>query len=401
MKKLYEEDDIQAIADAIRTKRNVQLAPVGKMKAGDMAGAIKGIQLGCPINVSVHMQDGKWVRPAEWPDLDAFTYGEDELYMTFDASDRIDDPHCSFTISGAAYTVEINGQTWTKLAGTTFTYAFTQADGTYPLVHVKAEGHIAAFYFSTYTIDGRTYTARQNSLVERVGDVYNYGNNNAWSTLYLEREKVLRHACTSSSSGLSETWSGCCSLQSLDLSGWNTTGWAVTSLAYTWYSCYSLQSLDLSGWDTTGWAVTSLTQTWYCCYSLQSLDLSSWDTTGWAVKDLQRTFTSMISLRSLDVSAIDMSKITSWGNSSYPSATHRMITTFKCGESNYGKFAPTSYVYLNISLSNMLTRESLLEFGKMLGTVTTKHYLVMGSMLSNKLTTEEKAEITAKGWTIS
>lgn len=72
-KKLYPEESIQAIADSIRSKRNVQLAHVGKMKTSVMADAIKGIRLGCPISVSVHMQDGVWARPDGWPDLDALT----------------------------------------------------------------------------------------------------------------------------------------------------------------------------------------------------------------------------------------------------------------------------------------------------------------------------------------
>ena len=344
-KKLYPEESVQAVADAIRSKKNVQLNPVGKLTIGAMADAIKRIRLGCPINVSVHMQDGKWIRPDGWTDLDALTCGEDELYMTFDASERIDDPHCSFTLYGADYSVEINGQKWSKNADESFTYAFVKTDGTYPLVHVKAEGHITAFYFDYYTIDGRTYDSRLNPLVERVGDVYDYGQSNRWNTIYLEREKVVRHACASNATGLSDTW------------------------CY----CYSLQSLDLSGWDTTNWAVTSL----------------------------PRTFFSTISLKSLDISCIDMGKVKNWGSNDYQNISGVNLVNFKCGENNYGKFAPTTYVYLYFSNSQMLTRESLVEFGKMLGTVTSKHYLVMGSVLSNKITAAEKEEITAKGWTIS
>lgn len=71
-KKLYPEESIQAIADSIRSKRNVQLAHVGKMKTSVMADAIKGIRLGCPISVSVHMQDGVWTRPA----TETFKVGE-------------------------------------------------------------------------------------------------------------------------------------------------------------------------------------------------------------------------------------------------------------------------------------------------------------------------------------
>ena len=537
MKKLYPEESVQAIADAIRAKKDLQIDKAGKMKIADMAKKISGIRLGCPINVSMHMQDGVWVRPDGWPDLDALEYGEDELYMTFDASSRIDDPFCSFTISGANYTVTIGSQTWTKDAGSTFQYAFAGSDGTYPLVHVKADGHITSFAFVGYTTNGRTYSRKQNPLVERIGDVYDYGGGSGWGTYYLEREKVVRHACASRSlaelwscnyslqsldlsgwdttnwavtslyctwsgchslqsldvsgwdttnwavTSLYCTWSGCYSLQSLDVSGWDTTNWAVTSLQYTWSGCYSLQSLDLSGWDTTKWAVTSLQSTWSCCYSLQSLDVSGWDTTKWAVTSLQSTWYCNYSLQSLDVSGwdttnwavtslqytwycnyslqsldvsgwdttnwavtslyctwngcyslqsldvsgwdttnwnvssilcmvyelrslrkldlsfLDMSKITEWTSSSYPQCTYEGLEEFVCGENNYGKFVQT-YAYVRIMNSIKLTHDSIVEFGKMLAPVTTKHYFQMGSELSNKLTTAEKAEITAKGWTI-
>ena len=425
MKKLYPEESVQAIADAIRAKKDLQIDKAGKMKIADMAKKISGIRLGCPINVSMHMQDGVWVRPDGWPDLDALEYGEDELYMTFDASSRIDDPFCSFVISGADYTVTIGSQSWTKDAGSIFQYTFTDSDGTYPLVHVKADGHITSFAFVGYTTNGRTYSRKQNPLVERVGDVYDYGGDSEWGTYYLEREKVVRHACASRS--LAELWSYNYSLQSLDVSGWDTTNWAVTSLQYTWNCCYSLQSLDVSGWDTTNWAVTSLYCTWYCCHSLQSLDVSGWNTTNWAVTSLQYTWNCCYSLQSLDVSGwdttnwnvssilcmvyelrslrkldlsfLDMSKITEWTNSSYPHCTYESLEEFVCGENNYGKFVQT-YTYVRIMSSIKLTHASIVEFGKMLAPVTTKHYFQMGSELSNKLTTAEKAEITAKGWTI-
>ena len=371
MKKLYEENNVQSIADAIRSKRNVQLNPVGKMKVNAMADAIAKIRLGTPITVSMHSNGGVWTRPDGWTDLDTLAYENDELYMTFDASERIEDSHAAFTITGVSYTVTIGSQSWTKADGEAFSYGFTDADGTYPLVHVKADGNITSFTFNSYTVDGKSYSARQNPMVERVGDVYDYGTGE-WGTYYLEHEKVIRHACMSVDSGLSTTWYCCYSLQSLDVSGWDTSKWAVTSLSNTWQSCYSLQSLDVSGWDTSKWAVTDMSRMIYGCSALTSLKFT-----------------------------FDVSKGTQWGSSATPSAVSNMLTTFSCGSANYGKFAPTSYIYLNISASKCLTHESILEFGKMLGTVTTKHYFVLGSELSSKLTTAEKTEITAKGWTIS
>ena len=323
-----------------------------------------------PVN---RTKGGVWQRPEGATDLDALTYGTDELYMTYDCTERIDDPHASFRISGTAYTVTIGEQSWTKAADEEFVYSFTSSDGSYPLVHIKADGNITSFSFTAYTVDGRSYTAQANPVIERVGDVCNFGVSGCiWASYYVEREKVARHKCTNPYYGMN----------------------------YVWQYCISLQSLDLSGWDTTNWAVTNLSQTWYCCTSLQSLDLSGWDTTNWAVTSLEMTSAQMTCLTYFDISCLDMSKITKFGNADY-SAMQYSIETFKCGESNYGKFAPTGYVYLKLNNPRKISRASLLEIGKMLGTVTTAHYLVIGSSASAKLTEAEKAEITAKGWTIS
>ena len=40
---------------------------------------------------------------------------------------------------------------------------------------------------------------------------------------------------------------GCKSLESLDLSGWDTSN--VTDMSYMFSNCQYLESLDLSGWD--------------------------------------------------------------------------------------------------------------------------------------------------------
>ena len=340
----------------------------------------------------------EWARPSEWPNLDAYDYGTDELYMTFDGTQ--DDSHCAFKIAGASYTVEINGQTWTQDAGSTFSYGFTATDGDYPVVHVKADGNISRFEWMAYTVDDRSYTALQNPVLERVGDVYDYGDTDAptWGTYYLVREKVKRHACLHET--LAQTWYNCSSLQSLNLSGWDTTNWNVTSLAYTWSNCSSLQSLDLSGWDTANWNVTALTYTWFNCNSLQSLNLSGWNTANWNATSFAQTWFNCSSLQSLDLSKFDMSKITALGNESY-APTSTSLQDIIVGSNNYGKYAPTSCVYLNLKTSKALTHEALIEVGKMLANVTNKHYLQLGTDLSNKLSEAEKAEITAKGWTIA
>jgi surface protein len=383
---------LTAVADAIRAKGKT----TEKLKLDDMPAAIAA------IGVVDHTKGGVWQRPDGATDLDALTYGTDELYMTYDCTERIDDPHASFKIVGTAYTVTIGTQSWTKAADEELVYAFTSSDGTYPLVHIKADGNITGFNFTAYTVDGRSYEAQANPVIERVGDVCDFGlpsTNNIWASYYVEREKVTRRECNNPKYGMNYVWRNCSSLQSLDLSGWNMANWNLTTIEGTWQICSSLQSLDLSGWDTTNWNVASLYSTWQNCSSLQSLDLSGWNTTNWNVTSLENTFAQMRCLTYLDISCLDMSKILLFGGNYV--AMQSCIETFKCGESKYGKFVPTSYLYLKLETPRKISRASPLEIGKMLGTVTTAHYLVIGSAASAKLTKAEKAEITAKGWTVS
>ena len=72
----------------------------------------------------------------------------------------------------------------------------------------------------------------------------------------------------------SSMFSGCRSLEGLDVSGFDTS--AATSLSSMFHGCEKLASLDVSNFDTS--AATSLDWMFYGCESLTSLDLSSFDT---------------------------------------------------------------------------------------------------------------------------
>ena len=48
---------------------------------------------------------------------------------------------------------------------------------------------------------------------------------------------------------MSNMFCNCENLESLDLSGWNTSN--VSSVKYMFCECKKLNSLDLSGWDTS------------------------------------------------------------------------------------------------------------------------------------------------------
>ena len=97
---------------------------------------------------------------------------------------------------------------------------------------------------------------------------------------------------------------GCSSLESLDLSSFDTSN--VTDMRSMFYNCSSLLSLDLSGFDTSN--VTTMKDMFSGCSFLEGLDLSSFDTSN--VTDMNQMFLDCSSLSSLDLSSFDTSNVT-------------------------------------------------------------------------------------------
>ena len=96
---------------------------------------------------------------------------------------------------------------------------------------------------------------------------------------------------------------GCYSLQSIDLSSFNTTN--VNNMLGMFNQCSSLQSIDLSSFNTTN--VKDMSLMFYKCSSLQSLDLSSFNTTN--VKKMWMMFYDCSSLQSLDLSSFNTTNV--------------------------------------------------------------------------------------------
>ena len=102
-------------------------------------------------------------------------------------------------------------------------------------------------------------------------------------------------------------FSGCSSLVSLDLSGFDTS--SVTSMADMFSECSSLESVDLSSFDTSN--VTDMQRMFSSCSSLTVLDLSCFDTS--RVADMGSMFWYCDSLAALDVSSFNTASVTDMG----------------------------------------------------------------------------------------
>ena len=92
-------------------------------------------------------------------------------------------------------------------------------------------------------------------------------------------------------------------VESLDLSGWKTSG--VKNMSYMFYGCKDLESLDLSGWDTSN--VTDMRWIFCVCEGLKSIDMSGWKT--FNVKNMSNMFYDCTNLKSLNLSGWNISNV--------------------------------------------------------------------------------------------
>lgn len=100
-------------------------------------------------------------------------------------------------------------------------------------------------------------------------------------------------------------FSSCQSLESLDLSGFNTEN--VTSMESMFSQCSSLRSLDLSSFNTS--KVIGMNLMFFNCTNLESIDLSSFDTEN--LQKMANMFYSCTKLETLDLSSFATPNMTS------------------------------------------------------------------------------------------
>ena len=190
---------------------------------------------------------------------------------------------------------------------------------------------------------------------------------------------------TSNVTTMQNMFYSCSSLTSLDVSNFNTGN--VKDMQYMFYNCRILTSLDLSNFDTSN--VTNMSNMFNSCFSLTSLDLSNWDTS--SVTSISYMFGSCNVLTSLDLSNWDISKVT---------ASYNATNAFNCPALTDFK-APKNISTAMTFSQCPLTHDSLMSIINNLITVTSTTKLTLGATNLAKLTDEEKAIATNKGWTLA
>ena len=409
--------DYKDICDAVREKTHTD-AP---MLPPEVAAKIRSIN-----PTPTH---GEWVRPEGWPDLDSIDLtGFDGVYLTYDLTKTEGYGWIGLyatTADRTPWTVErghleagqfVAERTEQAVNGGYFRELLDDTYGTIQLWRVSASGHITELKFVPLTA---TNASNMNNnlqpCVERVGRlpyVVDFGSgfgvsqgNRCCGTMWMQHDKLLD---ASSVTNLKNAWQNCYNLQSLNISGWNVSsvtditsawnacynlqsldisGWNVSGVIYmsnTWNSCYNLQSLDLSGWDTG--SVTNMPGAWAYCYNLQSLDLSGWDVS--SVTNLRDAWQDCSNLQSLNLSGWDVSHLST--NVAYPNGS--MLTDY---------WPSVISINQNYNNATALSIASLLRIIDSLPVVTGTRTLTLGQTNKLKLTAEQIAVATQKGWTVA
>ena len=144
--------------------------------------------------------------------------------------------------------------------------------------------------------------------------------------------------------------------------------------------------LSLSYVNTTN--VTNMSTMFYGCNSITDLDVSSFDTTN--VKNMSAMFRNCSALTSLDVSSFDTSNVT---NMSYMFSGCISITDLEQPQN--------LKITHSISSMTLLPAQEIIQWLNALPTVTDSPTITIGTSLSFKLTAEEIAIATNKGWVVS
>ena len=389
---LTQEASLAAVADAIR-------AQTGSTKAltfpTDFVAGVENIK-----------KRTAWYRPPDWPDITSLPLDDVnvELYFTLDKGLPGTTDTVSLNVIGYNTIVEIgtmsngafvaaNTYENSGVFNVTHTLNLSSVEGRFVIVHVLTDGGFD---------DPSGYFARQgNWFASNAPIIEMYGNfvsGRIFNTNYNMKAATLGHEAidwTSDGLSLRELPTA---LEMLDLS--NYGGLRISSRFF--YSIFSNQrslktikfpdltqnSLLLDTDSQSNWP----TQAFQNCYALFELDLSFLDMS--ECTDISQICDCCYSLQTLDISGWDLSALTKINNAFRGCTSLENLITDGC-------IMPS--ISFSLSDCTALTVDSLVGVIAALPELAedTTATLTLGDTNTAKLTEEQIAVATEKGWTIA
>lgn len=204
----------------------------------------------------------------------------------------------------------------------------------------------------------------------------------------------------------------CKNLDKFDLTKLDTS--EMTNMLYMFAMTSGVKELDLKHFDTSN--VTSMTYMFSLMMNVEQIDVSSFDTRN--VTSLSYMFYNCVKLKSINVSHFNTDNVTTISSVFYKC---ELLTSLDCGTWNLSKitssvgindafnycyalvdFYPPQNIGQNMKVDNStaLSHDSLVRIINNLMEVTTTKTLTLGTTNLAKLSDEEKAVATNKGWTL-
>ena len=382
-------DKLTNIADAIREKTST----TDTMTMAQMPDLIRSIKSG-------GSESKPWVRPSDWPDLDSAwenhkaEFGTDAMFFTICTRDAkaglVGKSTMEFRFVGYSSKSTITA-TWGHVANGKFVEDVDGGSTTSLLINVTVPTTIDGDYaVLRFTTNGTNlgwiafYESKpSDSSSYKKWDVYDIreicGGTSAttplttatyWqyayyrlSTISTERYKLeITKKPTYTNFSLYYAFTYMYNLQDISITG-DLSSATTLNLSNMCSNCYSLTSLALD-LDTSSATTLNLNYMCYNCYSLTSLALD-WDTSKVTSFTIGSIFNGCWMLEKFVVPTV-------WGN------------------------ANTSITY-----SSFLNYDSLISLINALPTVTSTCTLSLHSSAKARLTSDDIAIATAKGWTVS
>ena len=198
---------------------------------------------------------------------------------------------------------------------------------------------------------------------------------------YLNTEKVT---------DMSDMFSNCSALTSLDVTNFNTE--KVTNMSFMFYKCSKLTSLDVTKFNTAN--VTDMNGMFFSCVALTSLDVSKFNTVN--VTNMPQMFYKCSKLTSLDVSKFNTMNVTNMSSMFYGCKTLTSLDVSKFNTVNvtnmscmfYNCLALTSLDVTNFNTEKVTNMSYMFSFSSYLTSLLVCKFITlnvtnMSSMFSS------------------